>query len=235
MKNITVLFEDDNFLVLNKPAGLAVQGGAGVGASLDSLLAGAYKKRPFLVHRLDKDTSGVIVTAKTRESAAACSGLFASPAGLHKRYLALCAGMPDEKGLIGETLLVKGRELTAETSYRRLAWAHIPADAVPVSFLELQPATGRMHQIRRHLARINCPVLGDDKYGDFTLNKKLRRSLGLKRLLLHAASIRLPPSLVKGGVEINAPLPDYFCAALEKAGINAACQIPIAPSTKNRL
>jgi 23S rRNA pseudouridine955/2504/2580 synthase len=238
MKNIKVLFEDDNFLVLNKPAGLPVQGGAGVGASLDSLLTDAYKSRLFLVHRLDKDTSGVIVTAKTRENAAACSALFASPAGLHKRYLALCAGMPDEKGFIGETLLVKGRELTAETSYLRMACANFPVDADfpgnagspadhtfsgPVSFLELQPATGRMHQIRRHLARINCPILGDDKYGNFVLNKKLRKSLGLKRLLLHAASIRLPPSLVKGGIEINAPLPDYFSAALEKAGFDDGC------------
>ncbi|MDR2701171.1 MAG: RluA family pseudouridine synthase [Spirochaetaceae bacterium] len=230
MKNITVLFEDDDFLVLNKPAGLPVQGGAGVGASLDSLLTEAYKNRPFLVHRLDKDTSGVIVTAKTRESAAACSALFAAPAGLHKRYLALCAGMLEEKGIISETLLVKGRELTAETSYRRLACANFPAAAgLPgdagspanhpfsgaVSFLELQPATGRMHQIRRHLAQANCPVLGDDKYGNFALNKRMHKSLGLKRLLLHAVSIRLPPSLVKGGIEINAPLPDYFSAVLE--------------------
>jgi 23S rRNA pseudouridine955/2504/2580 synthase len=230
MKNITVLFEDDNFLVLNKPAGLPVQGGAGVGVSLDSLLAKAYKSRPFLVHRLDKDTSGVIVTAKTRESAAACSVFFASPAGLHKRYLALCAGIQDEKGIISETLLVKGRELTAKTSYRLLACANFPADADlpaahsfswPVSFLELQPATGRMHQIRRHLAQVNCPILGDDKYGNFTLNKRLRKSLGLKRLLLHAASICLPPSLVKGGIEINASLPDYFSAVLEKAGFSA--------------
>jgi 23S rRNA pseudouridine955/2504/2580 synthase len=224
MKNITVLFEDNDFLVLNKPAGLPVQGGTGVGASLDSLLANAYKNRPFLVHRLDKDTSGVIVTAKTKESAAGCSALFATPTGLHKRYLAFCAGIQEEKGIISETLFVKGRELTAETSYRILACANFPADHLfsgPVSFLELLPATGRMHQIRRHLARINCPVLGDDKYGNFALNKKLHKSLGLKRLLLHAASINLPPSLVKGGIEVSAPLPEYFTAVLEKAGFSA--------------
>jgi 23S rRNA pseudouridine955/2504/2580 synthase len=257
MKGIAVLFENDELLVLNKPAGLPVQGGAGVGSSLDSLLTAAYKNRPFLVHRLDKDTSGVIVTAKTKESATACSALFAAPtvtalagtasvsavptdatsadtdtADLHKRYLALCAGMLDKKGIISETLLVKGRELAAETSYSSLGCANFlpekpggfppesPPDfpfSGPVSLLELKPATGRMHQIRRHLASLNCPVLGDDKYGNFSLNKRLRKSIGLKRLLLHAVSIYLPPSLVKGGIEIHAPLPDYFRAVMEKA------------------
>ena len=76
MKRISVLYEDDKLLVLNKPAGLPVQGGAGVAVSLDSLLAENYTPRPLLVHRLDRDTSGVIVTTKTKETAAACSALF---------------------------------------------------------------------------------------------------------------------------------------------------------------
>jgi len=226
MKNVTVLYEDERLLVLNKPAGLPVQGGAGVKTSLDSLLEETYKPRPLLVHRLDKDTSGVIVTAKTKESAAACAALFAGP-GLKKRYVALCAGTLDERGVISETLLVKDRELASETHYLRLAFtggeapgASIESGGVagqtvdiagPVSLVELHPATGRMHQIRRHLAQIQCPILGDDKYGNFALNKSLRKSLGLKHLLLHAASITLP-----GGIEISAPLPEYFRVALEK-------------------
>jgi len=229
MKNVTVLYEDQRLLVLNKPAGLPVQGGAGVKASLDSLLEETYKCRPLLVHRLDKDTSGVIVTAKTKESAAACSSLFAGP-GLKKRYVALCAGTLDEQGVISETLLVKGRELAAETRYLRLAFTGGESplqqdpgqnDGItgPVSFVELQPATGRMHQIRRHLAQVQCPILGDDKYGNFALNKSLKKSLGLKHLLLHAASITLPPSLVAGGIEISAPLPEYFRDVLEKVGL----------------
>jgi len=221
MKNVTVLYEDERLLVLNKPAGLPVQGGAGVKTSLDSLLEETYKPRPLLVHRLDKDTSGVIVTAKTKESAAACVALFAGR-GLKKRYVALCAGTLDERGVISETLLVKGRELAAETSYLRLAFTGGVAPggqspgqsgriAGPVSLVELQPATGRMHQIRRHLAKIQCPILGDDKYGNFALNKSLRKSLGLKHMLLHAASITLP-----GEIEITAPLPEYFQDVLEK-------------------
>jgi len=224
MKNVTVLYEDERLLVLNKPAGLPVQGGAGVKISLDSLLEETYKPRPLLVHRLDKDTSGVIVTAKTKESAAACVALFAG-AGLKKKYAALCAGLLDERGIISETLLVKGRQLSAETSYLRLAFTNGEAPggqspgqsgstAGPVSLVELQPATGRMHQIRRHLAQIQHPILGDDKYGNFALNKNLRKSLGLKHLLLHAASITLP-----GGLEISAPLPGYFRDVLEKVGL----------------
>jgi 23S rRNA pseudouridine955/2504/2580 synthase len=236
MKNITVLFENEKLLVFNKPAGLPVQGGAGVKVSLDSLLEDMYKdksdERPLLVHRLDKDTSGVIVTAKTKKSAALCSSLFASPQ-LKKRYLALCAGMCKPNGTIEESLEIKGKEVTAKTSYRRLWHVDLPAGismtggtAVgihgvrQVSLLELELATGRMHQIRRHLERIHLPILGDDKYGNFALNKRLKKTFGLKKLLLHAVSIQLPDSLVKGGIEIIAPLPDYFTSILRTLGLN---------------
>jgi 23S rRNA pseudouridine955/2504/2580 synthase len=224
MKGINVLFEDEKLLILDKPAGLPVQGGAGIKVSLDSLLAEMYKdkphSRPLLVHRLDKDTSGVLVTAKTKKSAALCSAFFASPS-FKKRYIALCAGKCKTSGTIEESLVVKGREVTAKTSYRRLGSADLPdTGPVPgtVSLLELQPATGRMHQIRRHLEQIHLPILGDDKYGNFALNKRLKKTLGLKKLLLHAASIQLPDSLVKGGMEISAPLPDYFVSILETLG-----------------
>ncbi|MCL1815086.1 MAG: RluA family pseudouridine synthase [Treponema sp.] len=227
MKNITVLFEDERLLVLNKPAGLSVQGGSGVDSSLDSLLSQTYKTRPFLVHRLDRDTSGVIVTAKTRESAAACSALFSGrQGGLKKSYLALCAGELNKKGIINETLVIRGREMEARTSYVRLDYAD--GNGVPSGFslAQLEPGTGRMHQIRRHLAQSGHPILGDDKYGDFALNKKLKKSLGLKRLLLHASSIYLPPSLVKGGLLISTPLPDHFLDLIEKTGLTC---VPFNP------
>jgi len=228
MKAPPILFEDERILVFNKPAGLPVQGGAGVGTSLDSLLAQTCKTRPFLVHRLDKDTSGVIVTAKTKESAALCSALFSDHQQGHKKtYLALCAGTIDEQGTINEKLHVKGRELDAQTFYRRLAGMQEllmadsgkPEDSIGVSLAELKPVTGRMHQLRRHLAQKGHPILGDDKYGDFALNKKLKKTFGLRRLLLHASSIYLPPSLVNGGIEISAPLPDHFRELMEKIGL----------------
>jgi 23S rRNA pseudouridine955/2504/2580 synthase len=205
LKRIGLLFESDEILVFNKPAGLAVQGGAGIGVSLDSLLAAEYRPRPLLVHRLDQDTSGLILAAKNREAAARFSRLFAGR-GLIKRYRALCAGTPPaDSGQISVSLEVRGVEKTAQTTYRRLAGNG------DFSLLELELGTGRMHQIRRHLALGGNPVLGDDKYGDFALNKTLRRTMGLRRLLLHAWRLIIPPGPEdSGGLDISAPLPDYF-------------------------
>lgn len=226
MKRIDVLFENDEILILNKPAGLAVQGGKGVGASLDRLLAEDFSPPPLLVHRLDQDTSGLILVAKHREAAARFSRLFAaektlSPSGqagsssgqtgprgdggLVKQYRALCAGTPPaDSGLITISLSIGGQDKSARTAYRRLGGNG------DFSLLELELGTGRMHQIRRHLAKIGNPVLGDDKYGDFALNKRLRRDMGLRRLLLHASRLVIP-----GGPDLCAPLPDYFTPFLD--------------------
>ncbi|MDR2159255.1 MAG: RluA family pseudouridine synthase [Treponema sp.] len=213
MKRIDILFENTSCLVLNKPAGLPVQGGRGTGASLDRLLAGEYSPRPLLVHRLDQDTSGVILVAKTREAAAKFSRLFAEKSrgtgsgmpGIRKWYLALCAGRPPEdSGLITLDLEVRGKVKNSKTAYRKLA------EGGGFSLLELELGTGRTHQIRRHLARTGNPILGDDKYGDFALNKKLRREQGLKRLLLHASRLAVPPELAGFLLDVTAPLPDYF-------------------------
>ncbi|MDR0623748.1 MAG: RluA family pseudouridine synthase [Treponema sp.] len=224
MRRVTVLFENDEILILNKPAGLAVQGGEGIGASLDSILTEAYSPRPLLVHRLDRDTSGVILTAKTPGAAARYSRLFAegkplSPSGgagpgegLVKQYRALCAGVPPEdSGLIRFSLDIRGAKKTARTAYRRLSGNG------DFSLLELELGTGRTHQIRRHLAQTGNPVLGDDKYGDFALNRRLRKTMGLRRLLLHAFRLVLPPSVTGLGapLDITAPLPGYFTPFLD--------------------
>jgi 23S rRNA pseudouridine955/2504/2580 synthase len=222
MRRVTVLFENDEMLILNKPAGLAVQGGQGIGVSLDSLLAEEYVPRPLLVHRLDRDTSGVILTVKTPAAAARYSRLFAeerrfSPSGgpgggLVKQYQALCAGVPPEdSGLISFSLNIRGTEKTALTACRRLSGNG------DFSLVELELGTGRMHQIRRHLAQTGNPVLGDDKYGDFVLNKRLRKTMGLRRLLLHAFRLVLPPSVtgLEAPLDITVPLPDYFTPFLD--------------------
>ncbi|MDR2071196.1 MAG: RluA family pseudouridine synthase, partial [Treponema sp.] len=188
MKRVAVLFENDDCIVLNKPAGLAVQGGKRVEVSLDSLLADEWSPRPLLVHRLDKDTSGVILAAKTAPTAVCFSALFAGEKDslVCKRYLALCAGRPErEEARIRTELEIRGKDKYAETGYRVVSCRE------GFSLLELELGTGRMHQIRRHLALIGHPVLGDDKYGDFTLNKELRRTRRLKRLLLHASRLSI--------------------------------------------
>jgi 23S rRNA pseudouridine955/2504/2580 synthase len=215
MKQIKPVYENEYCMVFSKPAGLAVQGGERVGASLDSILAQRFTNRPFLVHRLDKDTSGLILTAKTREAAAAFSSLFSRGStapgreggGLTKQYLAVCSGTPDPpQGVIRESLDIRGRRRESRTSYRLLE------SGEEFSLLELELGTGRTHQIRRHLARIGRPVLGDDKYGDFPLNRRLRRERGLKNLLLHASRLVVPPlpPFLPQGLDLCAPLPGYF-------------------------
>ncbi|GHV95398.1 hypothetical protein AGMMS50293_17180 [Spirochaetia bacterium] len=224
LKRIELLYEDDSCLVLNKPAGLAVQGGKGVKSSLDRLLAENWSPPPLLVHRLDKDTSGVILVAKTREAAARFSQLLgersaagridgaAGEKGVIKQYLAVCAGQPEkETGLISLDLEIKGSMKKSETRYRVIKSGSL--EQFEFSLLELELCTGRMHQIRRHLAMTGNPVLGDDKYGDFALNRKLRKTPGLKRLLLHASRLVIHAADGDGfQIDVKAPLPDYFGA-----------------------
>ena len=200
VKNLEVLYEDDSVIIVNKPAGLAVQGGKGVKTSLDNILAEIRSPPPLLVHRLDKDTSGVLIAAKHKEAAAELSRLFGA-FGIVKQYIAVCAGSPDKKeGTITHDITINGKLKKAETMYKVIKSGEF-------SVLEIELATGRMHQIRRHLAMIGNPILGDDKYGDFTLNKTLRKSAGLKRLLLHASRLVIKDRFQ---LDITAPLPQYF-------------------------
>jgi 23S rRNA pseudouridine955/2504/2580 synthase len=228
VKKIEILNEDDSYLVINKPAGLAVQGGAGVAVSVDRVLAEMRSPRPLLVHRLDKDTSGVMLVAKTREAAARFSRLLGeerAASGVIKQYLAVCAGRPQTaSGTVRLDLEIRGKVKKSETRWRLVNSG--AAETAPCSLLELDLGTGRTHQIRRHLALSGVPVLGDDKYGDFTLNKKLRKVLGLKRLLLHASRLIIPP---EGGVpelDFSAPVPDYFAAFLARAGMETPLLLP---------
>jgi 23S rRNA pseudouridine955/2504/2580 synthase len=216
LKRVNLLYEDENCLIFNKPAGLAVQGGKGVKVSLDSLLALEYTPRPLLVHRLDQDTSGIILVAKNREAAAFLSPLLAKK-GIMKQYRAICAGKPQEaSGVICGELEKRGREQSAVTRYSVIAGGD------DFSLLELELGTGRMHQIRRHLAGLGNPVLGDDKYGDFRLNRELKKTMGLKRLLLHAWRLIIPASqpFFTKDLDISEPPPDYFRPFYERLGIN---------------
>ena len=224
MKNIPVLFENEFCMALDKPAGLAVQGGKGIDVSLDSILEKSFSYRPLLVHRLDMDTSGVILVAKTRYAAGAFSQILASKnKGAVKQYIAVVPGAPvPSRGVIKLDLDIRGRVQKSETSYLVRSTSFIQLDdsnedpalrngQFVFSVLELELGTGRMHQIRRHLRHINHPVLGDDKYGDFPLNRRLRKAVGLKRLLLHAFRLILEPcQMLPQGLDIRAELPEYF-------------------------
>lgn len=216
MKHLDILYEDNLVIIINKPAGLAVQGGKGVKTSLDRILGEIRSPPPLLVHRLDKDTSGVLLAAKTREAAARFSRLLGSQRKAKKLYLAVCSGCPKKnEGIITQELLVRGVMKKSETKYKVIKNEKLPLQetsenqdaslSLDFSILELELGTGRMHQIRRHLAGMGNPILADDKYGDFSLNKKLRK-LGHKRLLLHAFRLVID----EADLDIKAPVPEYF-------------------------
>ena len=213
---LDIVYEDDACIVVNKPAGLAAQGGKGVGVSLDSVLAENWPQRPLLVHRLDKDTSGLILVAKTKEAARHFSRLLEERAVI-KRYLAVCKGKPEQpEGVIRAELDVRGAAKNSETRYRLLSAS---GGEETFSLLELELGTGRMHQIRRHLAMTGNPVLGDDKYGDFNLNHQLRKTLKLRNLLLHASRLIVHPTTDNPLLDLSAPLPAYFQDILTNVGI----------------
>lgn len=216
-KGLDILYEDENCLVINKPSGLPTQGGVGIRVSLDDLLSELREPRPLLVHRLDKDTSGTILVAKNKTSAARYAPLIAGRE-FKKIYLALCWGLPKPpNGRIEEPLSVRGVEKKSLTFYRTIS------QNGEYALLELELGTGRIHQIRRHLALLGNPILGDDKYGDFMLNKKLRKEKGLRHLLLHAYRLTGEKDHIPS-LDVKAPLPSYFVDFLE----NLSPPLPLA-------
>ena len=225
-----ILFEDQDIYVLNKPAGYAVQGGTKTFLHLDGLLMGLgaeLKERPLLVHRLDRDTSGVIVVAKRRAVASALGKLFASR-HVKKTYWALVKGVPNPpQGRIDVPLIKarseegdrmraskpgeEGDEQSAVTSYTVLDKAE------GISWVSLKPLTGRQHQLRAHMNHIATPIVGDNKYsGDVGL------AAGIENLLhLHARRLQFPHPR-EGVVDVTAPLPAHMLKSFAQLGFDAA-------------
>ena len=222
-----ILHRDDHVLVLDKPAGLAVQGGTATEKHLDAMLDGlrfGMAERPRLVHRLDRDTSGVLLLARTARAARALGAAFKGR-DAQKTYWALVVGCPmPREGEIRLALSKQGgagRErvhvdeengLSARTRYRV-----VEAAADQAAWLELQPLTGRTHQLRAHCAAIGHPILGDGKYGGreaFLEGAEIAR-----RLHLHARAIRLPHP-AGGWLEAEAPLPRDLRQSWKFLGFN---------------
>ncbi|EGD57894.1 ribosomal large subunit pseudouridine synthase C [Novosphingobium nitrogenifigens DSM 19370] len=220
-----VLTQDRAAIVLNKPPGLATQGGSGTHSHVDGLLdayAGDNDPRPRLVHRLDKDTSGVLLIARTPGSAAYFSRHF-SGRSAKKIYWALVMGIPEindgyidlplakQPGTGGEKMMVdeSGEGQTARTRYRVIDRAGNRA-----AWVELQPLTGRTHQLRVHMAAIGHPIVGDGKYGGQAafLSGSISR-----KLHLHARRLLIPHP--EGDtIDVVAPLPEHFAASLAQLG-----------------
>jgi 23S rRNA pseudouridine955/2504/2580 synthase len=224
-----ILHEDEAVLVLDKPPGLAVQGGTRTARHLDGMLAalGEGRERPRLVHRLDRDTSGVLVVARTAAAAAALTRSFRRHR-VEKLYWALVIGRPPaDRGTIDRPLAKRGgkgaeRVATsdegrpARTAYRVVAHAGRVA-----SWLALQPLTGRTHQLRTHLAAIGTPILGDQKYG-----AAAARPRGAPPgLMLHARELRLLHP-AGGTLEVTAPPSATLRAGLAWLGFEPERDLP---------
>lgn len=220
---IPVIFENDDICVINKPSGLAVQGGSGVSSSVDTLLTEQRGAKAYLVHRLDKDTAGLLITAKNSAAAAVWTKLISSHL-VTKRYCALCTGtFASHKGRIDDPVVHKGNAKEAETFFSLRRQADIEAGGMRLCFslVDLTLGTGRMHQIRIHLAGQKTPIAGDDKYGDFKLNRFLRKTFGIKKM--HLAALRLDFSEQCIGSAfvppyLEAPFPDFMSETLVRLG-----------------
>jgi 23S rRNA pseudouridine955/2504/2580 synthase len=215
---IPAIYEDDALLVLDKPAGLAVHGGSGVAHGAIEQLRHARPDARFLelAHRLDRETSGVLLVAKTRPALLSLHAQLRE-GRVDKRYLVLIGGRwRDAKRVVrvplhkfvtrdGERRVrveEEGRE--AITVFRReRAW---PKHDPPLTLLEAELETGRTHQIRVHLAHLGFTLAGDDKYGDFTWNKVLAKA-GLRRMFLHAQRVTLAHPVDGTPLSLASPLP----------------------------
>ncbi len=238
LKSIT-LHEDDDVLVFNKPMGLAVQGGSGTTRHLDGMLEvlrqpGIDGQRPRLVHRLDKDTAGCLLVAKTRFAAAALAKTFRSRSA-RKTYWALVIGVPKpHQGRISTYLAKEERE---DDSIMRVArhgedgashavtyYAVVETAAQQLAWISLKPVTGRTHQLRAHMAHIEHPIIGDPKYFQIE-NWELPGGLQNK---LHLLARRIAVPHPRGGIiDITAPLPPHMQQSWNLLGFDAARYDPI--------
>ena len=237
-REFTIIYEDDALLVIDKPAGTAVHGGSGVSFGVIEQIRRARPEARYLelVHRLDKDTSGLLMIAKKRS---ALVKLHEAIRNDHpkKIYLALGVGkLPNDSfhvklplfkytGAQGEKMVrVSEDGQSAHTIFRVLnRFSDDLLHQVGLSHLTLVQATlktGRTHQIRVHLQSQHCPIAGDERYGDYQANKRLQK-LGLKRMFLHAAELHLDHPLTGEKLILKAPLPQdlaQFVLMLENAG-----------------
>ena len=218
-----ILYEDDALLVINKPAGVAVHGGSGVSFGVIEQLRSARPQAKFLelVHRLDRETSGVLLLAKKRSALTALHEQMRS-GKTDKRYLVLVQGQwKNAKQHVKLSL----HKFTRPDGERRVMVCEDGKESHTVfalqkiwgnySLLEAQLKTGRTHQIRVHLSHLGFPIAGDDKYGDFQRNKELARQ-GLKRMFLHAHAMALDHPLTGDPLRLMAPLPKELQEFVDK-------------------
>ena len=232
-----ILFEDADVMVLNKPMGLAVQGGSGTTRHIDGMLGtmrGPDGQRPRLVHRLDKDTAGCLLVAKTRFAAAALAKTFRSRSA-RKIYWALVAGVP--KPAQGRISTYLAKQEVEEDSYMRIAkhgekdavhavtyYAVVEPAAHKFAWISLKPVTGRTHQLRAHMAHVGNPIVGDPKY----FNIENWEFPGGVQNKLHLLARRIAVPHPRGGIiDVSAPLPPHMEQSWNLLGFDAKRYDPI--------
>ncbi len=234
-----ILYEDKEMMILNKPMGLAVQGGPGTTRHVDGLLESMRDRegqKPRLVHRLDKDTAGCLIIAKTRLAASALAKSFRSRSA-RKIYWALVAGVPRVRQGRISTYLAKGEGRDGVEKMRVAKHGDDGADhaltyyavvdqaAQKLAWLSLKPVTGRTHQLRAHAAHIGHPIVGDPKYFDIE-NWELPGGIQ-KKLHLLARRIVIPHPKTGKPVDVSAPLPPHMQQSWNLLGLDAKQYDPI--------
>jgi len=234
-QDFAILYEDPHILVCDKPAGLPIHPGSGITSDTlvdevraylerQGLVIGEGEFKPSPAHRLDRETSGVVVVAKTRQAMVRLTEMFT--AGEPKKtYLALAKGrFQRERGTV-DLRLSEHQQTQASRKQRGVNmqeavthWTKL-AGGGEATLLELSIETGRTHQIRRHLAAIGHPVVGDSKYGDFAFNRRARSAWGAKRMFLHSSRLALPHPVTGKRLVFNAPLPRDVAQVLPRAGV----------------
>jgi len=220
---LPVVFEDAALIVIDKPSGVAVHGGSGVSFGVIESLRVERPQAKFLelAHRLDRDTSGLLIVAKKRSALVELHRMLREGL-IEKTYLAVAKGSPARKSFdITESLhkyvTAQGERRVAVREDGKTAATKVKVLKQHASFslLEVRLMTGRTHQIRVHLAHAGHPVLGDDKYGDFPLNRELAKQ-GVKRLMLHASSLSFKHPLSGDALAFKAAVPDGMRGFIEQ-------------------
>jgi 23S rRNA pseudouridine955/2504/2580 synthase len=240
-----VLHEDDDLLAVDKPAGLAAHPGTGIEGATMVEMARAYLKvpanvppqefKPSPAHRLDRETSGIILVAKNRKTMVRLTEIFTSGDGVAKSYLTLAKGkMPRDAGTID--LPLSEHEQTGKSKAMRgvnfqeaLTRWKVLASMKEASLLQVAIETGRTHQIRRHLEAVGHPVAGDKRYGDFPFNRTARTRWGLKRMFLHAWKLSLPHPTTGHRLALTAPLPGELVDVLKRLNLPIPPGVAVEP------
>lgn len=233
---IPVLFEDEHLVIVHKPSGMFVHRSLADRSATEFVVQHVRDQVGYFVypvHRLDRPTSGVLMLAKSSAAAALFGSMFAERQ-VQKTYVALVRGHTDDAGTINRPLVSdKGQGKSesnplsvpqdAETAYRTLERFEVPIAfsrhaTTRCSLVEVHPKTGRYHQIRRHLAGISHPVIGDADHGDTKFNRHVQTHLGTTRLMLAAVCLEFTHPALGTGMKIDCPLEQSFRSVIEKLG-----------------